>query len=464
MDINDLSGLLSEFGNAEYGEFRFHERLANVIALRKGELEAASSGIYTGVGVRAIAGGRWGFTATSRLDRKEVVSAVRAAVDAARAQAGGHGKQVVLAPAKPAQGKFVSGERDSFRNHPIEERLDLVRSIEARARRVSPLIQSASCRFVELRDRKLICTTDGARAEIEDVKGAFSLLAVARDGNNVSEASETVGCTGGWLDLFRYRTAEQVMEMTTSRALRLLKADFPRGERATVILDPGIVGLIAHEAIGHTVEADLVMAGATTKDRIGTRVASELVTLADSGPPVYGEGAGGVVLVDDEGVVTGRTVVIENGILRSYLHSRETAHIFGVAPTGNARAYEYSDSPLIRMRNTYIEPGTSNVEEMIAGVKRGYLLKGSGGGQADVNGEFMFGVQEAFKIEDGKLGVPLRGVTISGKAFEVLSTVDAVSDKFEWGLGGGMCGKGQPARVDAGGGYVRCTATVGGRQ
>ncbi|MDQ7780969.1 MAG: metallopeptidase TldD-related protein, partial [Planctomycetota bacterium] len=93
----------------------------------------------------------------------------------------------------------------------------------------------------------------------------------------------------------------------------------------------------------------------------------------------------------------------------------------------------------------------------------GYLLKGASGGQADVNGEFMFTVQEAFKIENGKVGTPLRGVTISGKAFEVLATVDAVSDKFEWGLGGGMCGKGQPARVDAGGACVRCVATVGGR-
>jgi TldD protein len=315
-----------------------------------------------------------------------------------------------------------------------------------------------------MRDRKLICTTDGARAEIGDCKGAFSLFAVARDGSNVSEASEVIGCTGGWGDLFRSRGAEQIMETATSRAIRLLKADFPKGERATVVLDPGIVGLIAHEAIGHTVEADLVMAGAVTKDKIGTRVASDLVTLADSGHSVHEAGAGGVVLVDDEGVVTGRTVVIENGVLRSYLHSRETAHVFGVTPTGNARAFEYSDEPLIRMRNTYIEPGASKFEEMIAGVKRGYLLKGSIGGQADVNGEFMFGVQEAFRINDGKVGTPLRGVTISGKAFEVLSTVDAVSDKFEWGLGGGMCGKGQPARVDAGGAYIRCVATVGGRQ
>jgi TldD protein len=230
-----------------------------------------------------------------------------------------------------------------------------------------------------------------------------------------------------------------------------------------VILSPEMVGLIAHEAIGHTVEADFVLSGAITKGKIGQRVASELITLADSGPSVHIQGASGTLLVDDEGVMTERTVIIENGILKSYLHNRESAASFGVAPTGNARAYEYSDEPIIRMRNTYIEPGKMSLAELLASTDRALLLEGAGGGQADANAEFMFGVQEATLIEKGKRKKTFRGVTISGNAFDVLASVDAISNEFRWALGAGHCGKFQRAKVDAGGAYVRCEAIIGGR-
>ncbi|GAI07032.1 unnamed protein product, partial [marine sediment metagenome] len=133
-------------------------------------------------------------------------------------------------------------------------------------------------------------------------------------------------------------------------------------------------------------------------------------------------------------------------------------------PTGNARAFEYSDEPLIRMRNTYIEPGNHELEDMILEIKKGYLLKGPMSGQADANAEFMFGVQEAYEIKNGKLGKLLRGATISGQAFEVLNSVDAVSKDFQWDLGSGYCGKKQYAKVDAGGPYLRCKLIIGGRQ
>ncbi len=156
-------------------------------------------------------------------------------------------------------------------------------------------------------------------------------------------------------------------------------------------------------------------------------------------------------------------VVIDRGVLRSYLHDRETAALFDVPPTGNARAWLFDDEPLIRMRNTYIEPGASSLEEIISSVKDGFLLRGAGSGQADANAEFMFGVQEAYEIRNGKVGRLLRGATISGDAFEVLKGIDMLSSGFEWGLGSGACGKGQHAKVDGGGPYVRCRVMVGGR-
>ena len=207
-----------------------------------------------------------------------------------------------------------------------------------------------------------------------------------------------------------------------------------------------------------------MQAGSVAAGKIGQRVASDLVTLCDSGVSEHYTGAGGTIPVDDEGVIAGRTTIIEGGKLVSYLHNRESAARYGVAPTGNARAWEYSDQPLIRMRNTYLAPGGRSIDEIIDDTKDGYLLDGPRNGQADATGEFMFGVQEAWRIRNGVKTELLRGVTLSGIAFEVLASVDAVSSDFRWDLGAGYCGKGQPAKVDAGGPYVRCRALLGGEQ
>jgi TldD protein len=188
------------------------------------------------------------------------------------------------------------------------------------------------------------------------------------------------------------------------------------------------------------------------------------VTLCDGGTVENNADAGGALLVDDEGVATQTTEIIKNGILSSYLHNRESAAHFGVAPTGSARAWLYHDEPLIRMRNTYLRPGGQSLEEIIASTESGYLVDNPLGGQADATGEFMFGAQRVTRIEKGKLTEMYRGATISGQAFNVLSTVDAVSREFKMDLGGGYCGKGQPAKVDAGGPFIRCKATIGGMQ
>jgi TldD protein len=223
-----------------------------------------------------------------------------------------------------------------------------------------------------------------------------------------------------------------------------------------------MVGILSHEAIGHTVEADFVLSGSVAAGKIGQKVASPLVTMCDSGVVASTPHGGGDLLVDDEGVETQNTVIINKGTLESYLHNRETATLFNVKPTGSARAWLYHNEPLIRMRNTYIMPGSQSLEEIIESTQDGYLIDCPLGGQADSTGEFMFGAQKVLKIENGKVTKMFRGATISGQAFEVLSTVDAVSKEFKLDLGAGYCGKGQPAKVDAGGPYLRCKAIIGG--
>ncbi|MEM2277161.1 MAG: TldD/PmbA family protein, partial [Thermoproteota archaeon] len=172
-------------------------------------------------------------------------------------------------------------------------------------------------------------------------------------------------------------------------------------------------------------------------------------------------GANGWIRYDDEGVRAKPVKIIEKGVLKSFMHNRESAAIFGVEPTGNARAQGYSYTPLIRMRNTYMEAGDWDPEEIIRETKEGFYLKGGLGGQADSNGEFMFSVQEAWRIENGELVEPFRGVTISGNAIEVLKSIDAVGKdlKIE---SPGNCGKFQWVPVDGGGPHVRARMMIGG--
>jgi len=453
-------------GADSWAEVRYHARRRKQIRVRNGRLEESSSTERAGVGVRVLVDGVFGFASTTDLSREGILRSLRDAQQAARAAASSKKHRIEkLASIPPTAGAFGFDVDDPLDAHTLEEKLELVQRIERRIAASDPRIVSSSASYGELVDEKVIATSDGVAVHLFQSRPEFRTIATAGENGMQSLGMDSVGVCGGWSDMFCKRTAEQLADHAAKMAVDKLAAPFPEGEEATVILDPELVGILAHEAIGHTVEADLVLGGAITQGKIGQTVASPLVTLCDSGHSERLPHAVGTSPVDDEGVPAQRTVVIERGVLRSYLHDRETAAHLGVEPTGNARAWEYSDQPLIRMRNTYIDQGDTPLAEMIAGVDHGYYLKGLGiSGQADSNAEFMFGVGEAWRIDGGKRGEFLREVTISGNAFDVLKSVDAVGNDFDWEYSAGYCGKGQPAKVDCGGPHVRCRITIGGRQ
>jgi TldD protein len=465
--MNDPLDVLSEAVRDadDFVELRYHDKSTRSVSVEKGKVERTQFRQRSGVGVRVLADGGWGFASTGSLDPSSLGRAVDSARAAARAGAAGRRAPTSALPkARLARGNFDLPGVDAVLSRPLEEKIAMAAELEERARGSSRAIRSAACGYNEIFEHKAIVTTDGAAASYRLVRPELRVHAVAEKDGELSTGFEAIGTTGGWECLFRNGSGEYFAEKAARTATDLLAARRPDGGRATVILAPSIVGLLVHEAVGHTVEADFVRAGSVAAGKLGCRVASDLVTICDSGASEFYDGAGGTIPVDDEGVAAVRTVIIRNGILTSYLHNRESAAHFGVEPTGNARAWEYSDRPLIRMRNTYLEPGEVSLEEMIASTPDGYLLDGPRNGQADSSGEFMFGVQEARRIRDGKLAELVRGVVISGLAFEVLATVDAVSNTFRWDLGSGYCGKGQPAKVDAGGPYVRCKVLLGGEQ
>lgn len=448
-----------------WAEARYHRRKTQTFQVQKGLVKQVKSSQTAGVGIRVLVDGAWGFSSCSEVTGPQLEKALKQAIECAKSISQLKKSNVKNLPATAlAKGEFIVPGYEALQAMPLEQKLEAVINTESKTRGHSTSIQTASCAYSEIFEDKIVVTTDGANATSRLARNEFRVSAVASKDGDLAEGYQTVGKTGAWECLFEKSTADKMSEDAASLAVDLLKAPRIPGGTSNLILSPAMVGLLSHEAIGHTVEADFVLSGSVAAGKLGTDVASPLVTLCDNGFLKDQPHAGGTLLVDDEGVATQNTVIIKEGKLNSYLHNRESAALFGVEPTGNARAWVYQDEPLIRMRNTYIMPGTEKLQSIIERTEDGYLVDKPLGGQADATGEFMFGAQRVMRIEKGKVTGTFRGATISGKAFEVLRSVDAVSEEFDLDLGAGYCGKGQPAKVDAGGPYIRCRATIGGIQ
>ncbi len=446
-------------------EIRIQDRTSRTVTVRNGMLQTANVTISAGVGIRVIRRGCWGFASTSKLDEENLISTLRQAeISALRMSEMTKKRLPELDTSKNTVLDWIPDKKSNSNLVSIDDKIKLALETEKIIKNSSKLISNSTTVFSELIDEKWIMTTEGVKVHFLLPKPQFYTMAVATKNGEMITSMQANGIMGGMEELFENQTAEQMAEKTAKLAVDKLSAPYAKGGMSTVVLSPAMVGILAHEAIGHTVEADFVMSGSAASGKIGKKVASEKITLADVGLNVMQTGyPAGTIPVDDEGVAVQDTIIIKDGIMNSYLHDRQSAAEFGVEPTGNSRAWSHSDTPLIRMRNTYIKPGTSTFEEIIESTKDGYYLVFPGGGQADANAEFMFGCDEVYEIKNGKLGRLVKSATISGEAFEVLKSVDMVGRDFDWDLGSGACGKGQPAKVDGGGPTIRCKAMIGGR-
>lgn len=289
-----------------------------------------------------------------------------------------------------------------------------------------------------------------------------SLSTVTKDGAPV-ELTDVYGGRGSYYDYFTHvKWIFPEIDKLYHRLMEKKEGVYAEAGIKTVILGGMLSGMLAHEAVGHTVEADLVMGGSVAGPMLNKSVASPLVNLVDFAHTALGKTAPLPILIDDEGVPAEDAVLIKDGILTGYMNNNETALHYGVKPQGNARAWSYSDEPIIRMRNTLVLPGTDKLEDMIASTDDGYYLIDTNNGQADLSGEFMFGITMGYEIKNGKLGRAILDTTVSGIAFEMLKSVDMVSDTVIW-TSCGMCGKKQPIPVGMGGPQLRCRIMIGGR-
>lgn len=451
-------------GAAGYVELRWQRRTSSAFEVTRGRVGLADRGLVEGVAVRTLVDGAWGCAATSEISERGIGKALAQARRAAAAVAAAGGRRVArLAPARLSTLDFTGPGFAALKAMPVADKLGRMVELERRLAAASQRLLATEVRYTEYLEEKAIVTSDGADCRLRMAQPELVLAAIAEQGGARAGIERGAGVNGGWDELFGHPSLADAIEAVAATSVDLLGAGYPRAGRHRVILAPALVGMLCHEAIGHTVEADLVQSGSVAAGKIGMQVASPLVTLADSAGGAASAGAAGNLPFDDEGVAAADTTIIRAGRLENYLHDRESAARFGAVPGGNARAWSYLDEPLIRMRNTCIAPGQSRLADMLEGMDDGYLLEGVRNGQADTNGEFMFGCTHAWEIRKGKKTCLLQGATVSGMAFEVLRSVDAVSDDFRWDMGIGHCGKGQHAKVDAGGPYIRCEVHVGGR-
>ncbi len=459
----ELLAVGDKFG-ADYSEIRYQNKYLANIQFRDGEMNN-SLGSREGIGVRVLSNGSWGFASTNLLKKGIMEQTVKNAIKLAEGSAKTKKKLVKLADTKIIQERHISPRKQMITDVSIDEKI--ARILEAsKVREDFPLVKSLSVNYTEFIDHRIIVTNEGSRVEREDIKPTIIAYAVAIEEGKMASGFQSWCHTMGaeFLDLHPF---DEVVKTAANTAEKLVHAPLPPGGTHNLLLDPQLVGVLAHEAVGHTAEADLVLAGSFTQGKIGEKVCDDRITLVDA-PDKDGSkwNGSGWLPVDDEGVKGRVANIITNGVMTDYMTNRELATELDIEPTGNARAYTFKDEPIVRMRNTYIEPGSMSFEELCEAVGEGYMLKSLQNGQADSSGEFMFGVVEAYKIINGEVSDELyQGPVLSGNAFEVLSSILGVGNKFDINLGAGFCGKEQPAKVDAGGPYLAVRANLaGGKQ
>lgn len=342
--------------------------------------------------------------------------------------------------------------------------IDRIREVDSYIASRYPDLKARSVSYKEDSQEKIIYSSDMSCGHIVNPRSFISvnLSAETKDGSTV-DLFESYGGRGSFYNHFS--SVKWLFPLIDSLYLRLMdkkEGVYAEAGMKKVVLGGILSGMLAHEAVGHTVEADLVRGGSVAGPSLGKVVASPLVSLVDFAYTAFGKTAPLPVLIDDEGVPAEDAVLIKDGILTGFMHNRETALQWGVKATGNARAWSFSDEPIIRMRNTAVLPGKDKLEDIIASIDDGYYLIDTNNGQADLSGEFMFGVTMGYEIKKGKLGRAILDTTVSGIAFEMLKSVDMVSDEVIWSSSG-MCGKKQPIPVGMGGPQLRCTLMIGGR-
>lgn len=445
----------------EFAELRFEDTVRENLTYVNGRVTAIGKNLLRGVGVRVMHRGSIGFSSTSDLTLEGVLEALENAYKAAKALGQGEKK---VSTVRGGEGRFTF---ENIKKHPSrhgwEEKMELVKRAFETAKAEGG--QSVTVGYGAYYGFFEIYTTDNIGVSTDRLILGLRVSTTIREGGRIGNGSDYWGASSGLELLQGEKSPEEIAKRAVEMAKETLRAKAPPAGELVVITRPQLTGVFAHESFGHLTEADHVFTGGSPlAGKLGEQIASEHVTIIDSG---IDERGGVALFTDDEGVKTQRTVLVEKGVLKSYLHSRETAGIMGFESTGNGRAQSFRHDPIVRMRNTFFEGGDWSEEEIIEDTKHGIILDKPAGGQVELNGTFTFNAMLGYIVENGEIKEPVRDVVMAGNILEMLKYVDAVAGNVQLRTSPfGGCGKGgQHAFVGLGGPTLRVTKLlVGGRK
>lgn len=460
IDDNALSETLSRLMTARVDSADLYFQLTRheTWGLEDGIVRDASFNIEQGVGVRAVSGEKTGFAYSDEIRMPALLEAAGAARAIARS---GGDSQVQAWHA--TQGHALYLPDDPIAAMDSAQKVALLQRLDEAARAMDSRVKQVMVSLSGVHDTVLIAASDGTFAA--DVRPLVRLnvsVVVEENGRRETGYSGGGGRYGYEEFLKSDKALDFVREAVRTGLLNLEAGEAPAGTM-TVVLGPGWPGVLLHEAIGHGLEGDFNRKGTSAfSGRIGEKVASPLCTVVDDGTLANRRGS---LNVDDEGVPTQCTTLIENGILKGYIQDKHNAKLMGVAPTGNGRRESFAHIPMPRMTNTYMLAGPHDPQEIVRSVKNGLYAVNFGGGQVDItSGKFVFSASEAYLIEDGKITRPVKGATLIGNGPDVLTRVSMVGNDLKLDEGVGTCGKdGQSVPVGVGQPTLRVDGlTVGG--
>ncbi len=459
-DLDGLIGRLMTY-NIDTADLYFQYSQSESWILEDGAVKVGSRSTDQGVGIRAISGEKTGFAYSDEVH----LPALTKAADAARAiaQSGG-GTAEALSWRKGAE-LSLYGRADPLASLPDDAKVDLLRQVEQEARKQDARVSQVIASLAATHDVVLIASNDGR--VVADIRPLVRLnVNVIVESKGRREQGSAGG--GGRFGYAWFQADERALGFARDavrQALVNLEAVDPPAGTMTVVLGPGWPGILLHEAIGHGLEGDFNRKKTSAfAGRLGEKIATAECTVVDDGTMVDRRGS---LNVDDEGIPTQNTVLIEKGILKGYMQDTMNARLMGVSSTGNGRRESYAHLPMPRMTNTYMLPGNTDPEEIIGSVDQGLYAVNFGGGQVDItSGKFVFSASEAYRIVKGKLGAPVKGATLIGDGPDVLTRVTMVGSDLQLDSGVGTCGKeGQSVPVGVGQPTLRIDGlTVGGTE
>lgn len=453
--LTKLTNIAADQGTS-YAEARAQQLTKTSLTLKEERVEAAKQGIESGVAIRVLVNGAWGFASVGSLDTAVLKKAVMDACGMAKLASARLKTPIKLAPAKTVEDKVLSKPKKNPQNIAMEDKIKTALTITKTSLSYNNQIKSCGVDYMDLMGISTFVNSEGTHIEQDKLYVWSRITASAQTNGAFTFSREEVGSTSGY-ELFDEQAPEELGKKVAERAIQQLTAKQPKGGKFPVVLGPNVVGVFVHEAFGHLAEADLALSGGLLASHMGKRIGSNLVTFYDDGTL---PGAFGAFKYDDEGIPTQKTLLIKDGVVTGLMHNRDTAQKFNTQPTGNARAEDFRVEPIIRMRCTYMAPRDQTFEDLLEGVKEGYYFKSFRGGQASLDGTFQVGIQEGYEIKNGEIGEAVRNASISGNTLETLHKVDAVGKDF--GLDPGRCGKGQTAFICDGGPHIRLSEVVVG--